>query len=133
MNKICAFCGVTFISEVKCQKYCSEKCKNKKYRSDEKHCVNEKRLCNVCGKEYHPNKYRMKTCSEECAILYKINERKDERDIRKTKCPICDRIYNRVFSPPWCGNGIPRINCDACKNNLSSIPPEYNLFTCIYA
>jgi hypothetical protein len=132
-HKKCVACGkeITAKSRIK---YCSDRCADK--RSVKKY---DDRACIYCGKMFTPTKSISKTCGNEdclkahCLAQQKARyfadsgqEYKISRESVLTKCPRCERLYQRIYEPAWVGNGMPRIFCNHCNFGFIANQPSYN-------
>lgn len=109
MKKVCLNCGVTFYTDKKEKKFCSNKCYHDHLEKYGTSVLNPKKdvscnenyvqvQCCICGKIEYVTKARAKkykTCSKECVAKYL-----QQRNSRKLKltCPICGREYEAKAS-----------------------------------
>jgi uncharacterized OB-fold protein len=131
--KKCLICG-TEITAKHGMKYCSDICvrKHRKKKYDDRQCL-------YCGKMFTPTKSISKTCGNEdclkshCIALNKARDFADSgqeyeisRESVLTKCPRCERLYQRIYEPAWIGRGMPRVFCNNCNFGFIANQPSYN-------
>lgn len=125
--RTCVYCKKDYISNNNSQMYCSDKCKrtvnNERASNRIKNCT---RSCKICGKEFKPKRSLFNFCSIQCKEKSNLNKYGNNlfgrKTILKTKCPMCGKIYNRLFLSGWIGNGMPRMNCISCERYIQNKP-----------
>jgi len=70
-KKYCVICGTPFEAKTAWARYCSIKCKTKRYRDSKGYKLSEGRFCKQCGKKFYPTfktGANQQHCSKECSI-----------------------------------------------------------------
>jgi hypothetical protein len=131
--KRCLLCETEIPGNSRRRKFCSDKCSNKD-RNNRNHPppVYVDKPCANCGEMFTPKYSASHTCgSKEClANRLLVLERRRYAELDKklrfdvvqkelitTKCPRCERLYQRIFIPAWIGRGMPRMQCEVCKHS----------------
>lgn len=90
----CAWCGKEFLSPIrkgKTAKYCSQPCYWNAWKGDHPELYRlENRICEECGKEYHPRgkDHPKRFCSRECLFAWRARQ-------RKVSCIVCGKEFKR--------------------------------------
>ena len=136
-HKKCLTCGDEITKHRK--KYCSVRCTIRGRRKKEY----DDRQCIYCGEMFHPKSSRTQTCQEpKCLKIHYLKQQsarhlaesgrlQQTRGRVTTKCPCCERLYEKIFETAWIGRGTPRFFCNACSfgyvANNSGISNEYSV------
>lgn len=76
----CEQCGKEFvIFHKKKRKYCSDQCRKQHYLDTKKIQI-RKKICPICGKEFMPETYRNKYCSEFCSRAGQVDRVREYRE-----------------------------------------------------
>lgn len=137
-HKKCIRCGDEITTEHR-KKYCSDRCKAKPSKEKEY----EDKACIYCGEMFTQKNSRVQTCKKpECLRIHHLKQQaarnvaesgqmQQKKKWITTKCPCCERLYERLFKLIWLGNGMPRIYCNDCIYgyvvNNSGISNEYSV------
>lgn len=70
VNKICECCGNEFIAKRSDARFCSDKCRKKFKRAEQKQTV--KIVCIICGNEFVQRHGNQQYCSDECSETARI-------------------------------------------------------------
>jgi predicted nucleic acid-binding Zn ribbon protein len=133
--KICRTCGNEITTKTR-KKYCSDRCAAKLSRKY------EDKACIYCGEIFSPKNSRVQTCQKpECLKIHQLTlqntrhcadaeQQAIHKDRVTTKCPRCEKLYEKTFLSGWLGRGIPRYFCNCCSkvsiaNN--SVSNEYSV------
>ena len=134
--KKCIKCGNEITTEHR-KKYCSDRCANKSWKKEY-----EDKACIYCGEMFPPKNSRVKTCQRpECLKIHYLKQQ-SARNVAEsgrmqqsseqvtTKCPRCERLYEKTFLSGWLGRGMPRFFCNCCSMGYvanNSVSNEYSV------
>ena len=134
-HKKCIACGKEITTKFR-KKFCSDRCANKTWKKEY-----EDKVCIYCGKMFAPKNSRSQICQDiECLKIHQLSLQQSRRTIeaggaqlserRMTKCPRCERLYEKTFISGWLGRGTPRFFCNCCSMGYvanNSISNEYSV------
>jgi predicted nucleic acid-binding Zn ribbon protein len=134
-HKKCLTCGNEITIKHR-KKYCSDRCAAKLRREY------EDKACIYCGEMFPPKNSRVQTCQlPECLKIHHLKQQaarnlaeagrmQQSSERRTTKCPRCERLYEKTFSSGWLGRGMPRFFCNCCSMGYvanNSVANEYSV------
>ena len=98
-NKVCAYCGISFVAHNNRRIFCSKRCKNisskvKRGISGNRSTEPYHKQCVVCGSKFDTFRDKQNTCCHECAELYHNEIRRKSAGEKLTKnCEICGKTF----------------------------------------
>ncbi len=102
--KLCQVCNKPFEFYRWRDKYCSDKCRNKKYKYKYKRKINERfeKTCEQCMAIFRTNDHKKKYCSVACyqqhfiTVYVKVKQ-------KELRCVICEKVFHSAHqSKKYC-------------------------------
>lgn len=105
----CVFCGRDFFQISKNHRYCSARCRIRRFNKDVPDKIHGKKLCLNCGKEFESRYSKAKFCCAPCHWKFANANRPTTKEVDR-ECPICNSLFK-----PMQKRGVGRMCCsDEC-------------------